>query len=287
MLSEDSVEFAVSNLGNSAKSAGDLHLSGAAKTVNPGKCYIYGSLHVAAPKVESLLNVLRRVDYVLLEGFDTGSWEELVEKHPLTFLGVMAVLLLLKGEKNLFIKPAGWVYSRFHGIEFRGDMEYVARLAREMGKNVEFADSSFHEVYTVRREAYTSLYKFLIFFVVLVASLPMVVMLKLAILLRTLLAFLGIPPSSPFALLMLVTYATLRALLINPILSVIVSIVALLACGLVFVDRINDIRDSKVVNRVRELVASGHSVLVVRGKAHVSYILRELMAMGIPCETFH
>ena len=43
-------------------------------------------------------------------------------------------------------------------------------------------------------------------------------------------------------------------------------------------------RDSKVVERVCELVAEGRSVLVVRGAHHVKFIAQELEKRGVPYE---
>jgi len=58
----------------------------------------------------------------------------------------------------------------------------------------------------------------------------------------------------------------------------------LLLSGLIFAYRTIDIRDSKVVERATELVNSGKTVLIVRGKMHVKGIVRELEKRGIYCK---
>jgi hypothetical protein len=42
--------------------------------VGSGKCYIYGSYHVTIPDIERWME---KVDVVLLEGFDIGSYKSL------------------------------------------------------------------------------------------------------------------------------------------------------------------------------------------------------------------
>jgi len=62
---------------------------------------------------------------------------------------------------------------------------------------------------------------------------------------------------------------------------------ALVWCGGTFVKEANDVRDTKVVERVCELVAKGYNVLVVRGKRHVKFIAQELQKRGVPYEIVH
>jgi predicted transcriptional regulator len=77
----------------------------------------------------------------------------------------------------------------------------------------------------------------------------------------------------------------------NPLLHVpiVVSgvLAAILWCRRTFMDEANDVRDSKVVERVCELVAKGYNVLVVRGKRHVKFIAQELQKRGVPYEIVH
>ena len=54
-----------------------------------------------------------------------------------------------------------------------------------------------------------------------------------------------------------------------------------------FINATNTIRDAKLINRVQELVSQGHKVLVVRGKEHVDYIVRELRRRGVECEVLN
>jgi hypothetical protein len=50
------------------------------------KCYIYGSIHALLPHVE---NVSDNVDVVLLEGFFTKNWKELVKNDPVTMVSIL------------------------------------------------------------------------------------------------------------------------------------------------------------------------------------------------------
>jgi uroporphyrinogen-III synthase len=43
-------------------------------------------------------------------------------------------------------------------------------------------------------------------------------------------------------------------------------------------------KDTKLINRVQELINQGYKVLVVRGKGHVKYIVGELRRRGIECK---
>jgi hypothetical protein len=51
-----------------------------------------------------------------------------------------------------------------------------------------------------------------------------------------------------------------------------------------FINAAMTIRDTKLINRVQELINQGYKVLVVRGKGHVKYIVNELRRRGIECE---
>ena len=66
------------------------------------------------------------------------------------------------------------------------------------------------------------------------------------------------------------------------------SVLAALAwCRRTFVKEANDVRDTKVVERVCELAAKGYNVLVVRGERHVKLIAQELQKRGVPYEIVH
>jgi predicted transcriptional regulator len=64
-------------------------------------------------------------------------------------------------------------------------------------------------------------------------------------------------------------------------------LVAMAWCSRSFIRGINIFRDTKVVERVCELVAKGYNVLVVKGKRHVKFIAQELQKRGVPYEIVH
>ncbi|AJB42001.1 hypothetical protein TCARB_0951 [Thermofilum adornatum 1505] len=119
------------------------------------KCYIYGSIHLLLPHLE---NVLDKVDVVLLEGFSTKNWRELVKKDPVTIVAILGMLLLLGGQK-IILSLARIYYKAFHGFQFKGDMEYVKELAKERGKVFEIADSNFHDIYAVKKSIFVEIFK--------------------------------------------------------------------------------------------------------------------------------
>jgi ABC-type Fe2+-enterobactin transport system substrate-binding protein len=51
-----------------------------------------------------------------------------------------------------------------------------------------------------------------------------------------------------------------------------------------FINAATTIRDTKLIDRVQELINQGHKVLIVRGKGHVKYIVSELRRRGVECE---
>jgi hypothetical protein len=105
-----------------------------------------------------LENVLDKVDVVLLEGFSTKNWMELVKKDPVTIVAILGVLLLLGGQK-IILTLARIYYKSFHDVQFKGDMEYVKELAKKRGKVFEIADSNFHEIYAVKKSIFIEIFK--------------------------------------------------------------------------------------------------------------------------------
>jgi hypothetical protein len=91
----------------------------------------------------------------------------------------------------------------------------------------------------------------------------------------------GLPPLLAELLAVLANPRMLAPLMIASVL------VAMAWCSRTFIRGINSFRDTKVVERVCELVAEGYNVLVVRGKRHVKFIAQELQKRGVPYEIVH
>ncbi|MCC5998246.1 MAG: hypothetical protein LM573_04145, partial [Thermofilum sp.] len=138
------------------------------------KCYIYGFIHILLPHLE---NALDKVDVVLLEGFLIREWEKLVRKDPVTIVSILGVLFSLLVEKIAF-GITRWYYKVFRGIEFKGDMYYVATLAKERGKIIERTDSDFHEVYALKKSVYVEVFTIFILFLV---GIPLLVVILLTL----------------------------------------------------------------------------------------------------------
>ena len=241
-----------------------------------GDCFIYGSDHVKMPKRDVVERVLGVVDYVLLEGFDTSNWRELIKRDWRTAI-VVVNLLIYQALYRLPIMIASLYYRLRRGIDFRGDMRYVAKLARRAGKRVETVDEDLLSIYEKNREVFS----------------PRLVLKDLIILL------------SPVSALWLCSMSALCATAIrflmflighyaqaNIQLKLILTVVIIFFIGPVvltdpFFKATKTIRDAKLVNRVQELVTQGHKVLVVRGEEHVDYIVGELRRRGVECEVLN
>jgi len=248
-----------------------------------GKCYIYGSRHNTIPRIERLLE---KVNVVLLEGINTSSYKSLAKKDPIVIPAILSLkfLFLLINVLIWFQRP---LYKLALGIDFRGDMPYAFDLAKKYGKVVEVADASILEIYEKKRGAFAKSFKH---FVLALIGLPVLLIVLVITVLVVALLLMGFPLSSlPLLLEVLLLQAPVA--LAKPrllILIVVVSIfIALVWCQVTFVKEANDVRDTKVVERVCELVAKGYNVLVVRGKRHVKFIAQELQKRGVPYEIVH
>ena len=226
-------------------------------------CFIYGSNHAKMPRRDAVGRALGVVDYVLLEGFEARDWRELVRRDWRTAIVVVGILTYFK-ILHLITKAAGLYYRLRYGTDFKGDMEYVKELAERMGKRVENVDEDLLSIYEKSREAFKP---------------------RLA---SKLLALpLGFVVSFVVYLLWLSVVEFLAGHYVQATiylaLTVVCIIVILLILLVYFINATMTIRDGKLINRVQELINQGHKVLVVRGKAHVKYIVDELRRRGIEC----
>jgi uncharacterized membrane protein len=236
--------------------------------VERGKCYIYGSMHIKMPREDILRELLSKVDYVLLEGFNVGNWRSLIRQKPsvtLIVLGVLTYSAIL----DLHVRVMDKWYRLRGKPPFRGDMEYVRDYAVKLDKRVEVVDTSLDEVFS---EQFVNLkltqqkcnIVFAIFIIILSAllyTLPYTY------------TYLN-PIPYPFRLLMIVFIIV--TILVTPI----------IVCLAVFVGSINEFRDTKVVKRAKELIKMGYSVLIVRGKKHRPFLTSELQKHSIICEVY-
>ena len=216
------------------------------------------------PRRDAIERALGVVDYVLLEGLGTRDWRELVRRDWGTAIVVVGSLTNLK-LLHLIIKAAGLYYRLRYGINFKGDMRYVAELAERVGKRVEIVDEDLLSIYEKSREAFkprlTSRLGVLLFGCGVV-----IVVLGLLVGVVEFLAGHYVQATISLAF----TVLGIGAILLS------------LSDG--FFDATMTIRDRKLINRVQELISQGHKVLVVRGSKHVKYIVDELRRHGIECE---
>jgi uncharacterized membrane protein len=233
-----------------------------------GKCYIYGSMHIKMPREEVLRELLSRVDYVLLEGFNVGDWRSLIKKRPsatLIVIGVLTYFTIL----DLLVKVMDKLYRLQEKTPFRGDMEYVRDYAVKLGKRVEVVDASLDEVFSEQLvNLKLTLQKCSIVFAIFIIILS-------ALLYTLPYTYTYVNPIPyPFQLLM-------RVFII-----VIILVIPITICLAVFVGNINEFRDTKVVKRAKELIEMGYSVLIVRGKKHMPFLTSELQKRSIICEVY-
>jgi len=111
-----------------------------------GDCFFYGSFHVQMPRRDVVERALGVVDYVLLEGFDASNWRELIKRDWRTAI-VAVNLLIYQALYRLPIMIASLYYRLRYGIDSRGDMRYVAKLARRAGRRVETVDENLLSIY--------------------------------------------------------------------------------------------------------------------------------------------
>jgi hypothetical protein len=232
-----------------------------------GDCFIYGSLHVKMPRRDVVERVLGVVDYVLLEGFDASNWRELIKRDWRTAI-VAVNLLIYQALYRLPIMIASLYYRLRYGIDFRGDMRYVAKLARRAGRRVETVDENLLSIYEKDREVFS----------------PRLILIPLILLLCCAFAL------SVAAVRFLIGHyaqATIQLTLILTFVVVIIIVANPLILTDPFIKATKTIRDAKLINRVQELVSQGHKVLVVRGEEHVDYIVSELRRRGVECEVLN
>ena len=213
------------------------------------------------PRRDAIERALGVVDYVLLEGFSTRGWRELVRRDWKTAIMVVGLLTYIK-IFHLIIKTANLYYRLRHGTDFKGDMEYVEELARRMGKRVETVDEDLLSIYEKSREAF-----------------------KLRLTSKLWVLPFGI---AVCGLLVVSVVEFLAGLYVQATISLAFTVAGIVAILLIlpkdFINATITIRDRKLINRVQELINQGHKVLVVRGSKHVKYIDNELRRRGIECE---
>jgi len=218
------------------------------------------------PRRDVVERVLGVVDYVLLEGFDASNWRELIKRDWRTAI-VAVNLLIYQALYRLPIMIASLYYRLRHGINFRGDMRYVAELARRADKRVETVDEDLLSIYEKNRKVFS----------------PRLVLNDLIILLG-LVSVLSVVAAVRF---LTGHYARATIWLILTFIVAIIFLAGPVVLTKPFIDATKTIRDAKLVNRVQELVSQGHKVLVVRGEEHVDYIVSELRRRGVECEVLN
>jgi len=223
-------------------------------------CFIYGSNHAKMPRRDVVERVLGVVDYVLLEGLGVRDWRELVRRDRRTVIVVVGLLTYFKILRFL-TRIASLYYRSRYGIDFRGDMRYVAELARRVGKRVERVDEDLLSIYERNREVFRPR-----LVLILLVLLPCFVVYGLW---ATAVGFLT------------GHYVQATIWLTSLLLTIVVIPIILIAP---FINAATTMRDAKLINRVQELINQGYKVLVVRGKGHVKYIVNELRRRGIECE---
>jgi hypothetical protein len=225
------------------------------------------------PRRDVVERALGVVDYVLLEGLDVSNWRELIKRDWKTAI-VTVNLLIYQALYRLPIMIASLYYRLRYGINFRGDMRYVAELARRAGKRVETVDENLLSIYEKDREVFSPrlVLKDLI---VLLGSVSVLWLCSMSALCATVIRFL------------IGHYAQANIRLILTITVVIIFFAGPVDLTESFIHVTKTIRDAKLINRVQGLVSQGHKVLVVRGEEHVDYIVSELRRRGVECEVLN
>jgi hypothetical protein len=229
------------------------------------------------PRRDVVERVLSVVDYVLLEGLSERNWRELVRRDWRTVIVVVGLLTYFKILRFL-TRIASPYYRLRYGIDFKGDMEYVAELANNLNKRVnmnrrikiETVDEDLVSIYEKDREAFTGILWRNPFWAFSIIGAVILILLK------HILWF--IPPIS-------LVFIILKYILLP--LSVAFIIMPILAIPELFRRKTMTIRDAKLINRVQELVSQGHKVLIVRGEEHVKYIVNELRRRDVECEVLN
>ena len=219
------------------------------------------------PRRDVVERVLGIIDYVLLEGLGVRNWRELVRRDWRTVIVIVGLLTYFKILRFL-TRIASLYYRLRYGIEFWGDMRYVAELARRVGKRVERVDEDLLSIYEKNRE------------VLMITSL--VRRSRLVLILLVLLLCFVVYGLWVTAVGFLTGHYAEATIWLTSILLTIVGIPIILTAP--FINAAMTLRDTKLINRVQELINQGYKVLVVRGKGHVKYIVNELRRRGIECE---
>jgi len=217
------------------------------------------------PRRDVVERALGVVDYVLLEGLGARNWKELIRRDWRTVIVVVGLLTYFK-ILHLLTKIVGPYYRLRYGIDFKGDMMYVAELARRAGKRVETVDENLLSIYEKDREVFK----------------PRLVLILLVLPLSFFLVVYGLWAAAIGFLVERYAQATIWLACTSLTIVVTPPIFARS-----FINATMTIRDAKLINRVQELINQGHKVLVVRGKGHVDYIVRELRRRGVECEVLN
>jgi hypothetical protein len=219
------------------------------------------------PRRDVVERVLGIVDYVLLEGLGVRNWRELVKRDWRTVIVVVGLLTYFK-ILRLLTKAANLYYRLRYGIDFKGDMRYVAELARRVGRRVEVVDEGLLSIYEKDREVLTIT--------------GLVRRSRLVLVLLVLLLCFVVYGLWATAIGFLTGHHAQATIWLTSILLTIAGIPIILIAP--FINAATTIRDTKLINRAQELVSQGHKVLIVRGKGHVEYIVGELRRRGVECE---
>jgi Na+/melibiose symporter-like transporter len=219
------------------------------------------------PRRDVVERVLGVVDYVLLEGLGVRDWRELVRRDWRTVIVVVGLLTYFKILRFL-TRIASLYYRSRYGIDFRGDMRYVAELARRVGKRVERVDEDLLSIYEKDREVLTIT--------------GLVRRSRLVLILLVLLLCFVVYGLWATAVGFLTGHYAEATTWLTSLLLTIAGIPIILTAP--FINAATTIRDTKLINRVQELINQGHKVLIVRGEGHVDYIVGELRKRGVECE---
>jgi uncharacterized integral membrane protein len=215
-------------------------------------CFIYGSVHVKMPRRDVVERVLGIVDYVLLEGLSVRDWGTMI-----VVVGLLTYFKILR----LLTRIACPYYRLRYGIDFKGDMRYVAELARRVGERVERVDEDLLSIYERNREVFRP---------------------RLTSILLVLLPCFVVHDLWAAAVGFLIWHYTEATIWLTSLLLTIAGIPIILIAP--FINAAMTLRDTKLINRAQELVSQGHKVLIVRGERHVEYIVGELRRRGVECE---
>jgi len=217
-----------------------------------GDCFIYGSVHVKMPRRDVVERVLGVVDYVLLEGLGVRDWRELVKMDWRTMIVIIILLIYFKA-LHLSVGIVNLHYRLRYGIDFKGDMEYVAELANNLNKRVninrrikiETVDEDLVSIYEKDREAFTGILWRNPFWAFSIIGMVILIFLKH-------IPWFIPPISLVFIILKYILLPLSVAFIITPILAI----------PELFSHKTMTIRDAKLINRVRELINQGHKVRV-------------------------